>query len=409
MRRKKILVINPISLFPKVMASQDRIFHMVKRLSCDHLVDLATPIRNENELQESMEKLAGVCNKFYPIPAVNPSENLLKRKFYGLGSLFYYYLFKYPGNFFYNSRKYYLSKFSEILSKNNYDIVQVEYWYMGKIFEKLGNVKLKVIDSHDILFDKREQEFKNRYGENLSSFKRKYLAKYKEFEISSLKLADLIIYITATDRNTLSNLSFANKNIIIATGQDVDFFKSHKTKPDAKMILFYGAMGGRPNIDAFFYFWNDILPLVKKEIPGVKVMVLGANPPNSLKKLHNGINMIVTGFVDDVRPYLARANFLVIPLNVAAGFRSRLVDVMAMGVPVIGTHKALDNIGMKNGIHGFVTDSKEEMAYYAVKLLKDSKLRNKMGEGCKKFVTEKYSIEATYGKLSQYYSDVDIV
>jgi glycosyltransferase involved in cell wall biosynthesis len=388
------------------MASQDRVLNMVKRLSRDHKVDFAAPYRNEKELQESTEKLAGVCNKYYPVAAVNPSGNILKRKFYGFGSLVYYYLFKYPANYFYNSRKYYLSKFSEIISKNNYDIVQVEYWYIGKILEKLENVKLKVIDSHDILFNKREQELQNRYGEKLSPFKKSYLRKYKELEINTLKSADLIIYITAADRAALSDLSFVGKNMIVATGQDIDYFKNYRTKPDAGMILFYGAMRGRANVDAFFYLRDEILPLIKKKIPDAKVMVLGANPPDSIKKLHDGKNMIVTGFVDDVRPYLARANFLVIPLNVAAGFRSRIVDVMAMGIPVIGTHKALDSIAMKNGLHGLVTDNKKEMANYAIKLIKERELRKRMSEECKKFVTEKYSIEGTYGKLSKYYLEI---
>ena len=75
---------------------------------------------------------------------------------------------------------------------------------------------------------------------------------------------------------------------------------------------------------------------------------------------------------------------------------------MAMGVPIIGTHNALDCIGMTNEIHGFITDSDKDMTEYTVKLLNDLGLRNKMGEECKKYVTDVYSIEATYKKLSNY-------
>lgn len=406
MTKKKILVINPISLFPKVMASQDRVLNMVKRLSKDHLVDVVTRVRDHNELDESRKYLGEVCNKFHPILAVNPSGSVMKQKYYGLKYLFYYYLFGYPTDYFYYTRRYYLSKLSRIIFQNQYDIVQVEYWYMGKIFEKIKEIKLKVIDSHDILFEKRDQEFRNRFGENLSISKRKYLQKYKKLEINHLNLADLVICISRADQESLSSFSLKNKKIIIPTGQDIDFFKNYKTNLDEKLILFYGSIGSRPNIDAFFLFYNKILPLIKKKVRDINVIVVGANPPDSIKKLHNGKSMVVTGFIDDVRPYIAQANFLILPLNVAAGFRSRVVDVMSMGIPVIGTHKALDSFEMKNGIHGFVTDSNEEMAKGAVRLLSDLKFRNRMGKECRKLVTDKYSIEATYGILSKYYETI---
>ena len=79
-----------------------------------------------------------------------------------------------------------------------------------------------------------------------------------------------------------------------------------------------------------------------------------------------------------------------------------------MGVPVIGTHNALDSIEMTSGVHGYVTDSDHEMAERAVQLLNDSGLKRYMSEKCRKFVAEKYSIEATYGKLSRYYFDLGI-
>jgi len=406
MRKKKILVINPISLFPKVMASQDRVFNMIKRLSHDHSVDVVTRVRDDAELNESRKNLEDCCSQFFPLPALNPRDNILKRGFYAFKYSFYRHIFKYPANYFYYTHKYYLSRLSDIIFKGRYDIVQVEYWYMAKIFSMLKDIKLKVVDSHDILFDKENQEFRNRFGENLSFSKRRYLQEYKKLEINHLNLADLIICISRADQENLSGFSLKNKRIIIPTGQDIDFFKNYKTNLDEKSILFYGSMGSRPNIDAFFMFYYKILPLIKKEVRDINVIVVGANPPDSIKKLHNGKSMVVTGFLDDVRSYIAQANFLILPLNVAAGFRSRVVDVMAMGIPVIGTHKALDSFEMRDGIHGFVTDSNAEMANCAIKLVSDLKLRNQLGEECKKLAAERYSIEATYGKLSKYFLEI---
>ena len=403
MSSKKILIINPISLFPKVMASQDRVFNMIKRLARDHQVDVVTFVKDEAELRLSAENLKNVCHRFYPINAVNPAHSPWRRGFYHFKYLCFKYFFRHPANYFYYNQKHYLKKLFALIERNRYDIVQIEYWFMGEWLPKLKGIKTRVIDTHDILFAKKEQELRNRYGERLPASQAKLLATYRELEIRSLRLADLIVFITAADRESLSGLDLAGENVIVATGQNIDYFEKYVSRPVDDMILFYGAMSGKPNIDAFYRLRNQILPLIKKDIPGVKLTVVGSNPPAAVKNLHDGEKLIVTGYVEDVRSYLSRANILILPLNVAAGFRSRIVDAMAMGIPVIGTHQALDAVAMTHGRHGFITDDDQEMAAYAVRLLKDGPLRKAMGEACRKFVSDQYSIEATYGKLSTYY------
>src|SRR5438445_13421780 len=93
MKRKTILIANAFSIFPKTMANQDRIFNMVKRLAQAHIVDFVTPVRNEVELTQSMEHLKPVCRRFFPIVAINPTNNHAKRKFHRLMCYLRYYLF----------------------------------------------------------------------------------------------------------------------------------------------------------------------------------------------------------------------------------------------------------------------------------------------------------------------------
>ena len=76
---------------------------------------------------------------------------------------------------------------------------------------------------------------------------------------------------------------------------------------------------------------------------------------------------------------------------------------MAMGIPVVGTHRALDCVGMQSGTHGFIEDSDEDMAAQAVNLMTNAELRTNLSDNCVKFAMERYSIDATFGKLSEYY------
>ncbi|MES2352836.1 MAG: glycosyltransferase family 4 protein [Pseudomonadota bacterium] len=404
LREKRILLVHLDSLFPKVMASQERVYRMAERLSRDHIVDVATTVRDELELEESRKHLHGVCNTFYPIIPINPMRNQIKRKIRRIEYYLYNRLRQYPHHYFYGGHPKIMAQLANIVKRNHYDVVQAEYWYMGKLFEFIDADIYKTIDTHDVLFDKKRQEIFHQYNDNPPVSKRQELAKYRELELKYLKLADLIISISMADKQTFDNLHLGNDNLLVPIGQDVEHFKNGALlNPQENVVLFYGSMGGQENIDAFFRLWRGIFPRIKQMVPDAKLLVLGANPPQSIKSLHNGQEVIVTGFVDDVRGYLSRAKVAVIPLNVAAGFRGRSVDVMAMEVPVVGTHRALDCVQIKNGVHGYIADSDAEMAHHAAQLLMNDTLRLQMGRECREFVMDKYSLDATIGKLSDYY------
>lgn len=408
MKQKKILILSPLSIFPKIMASQERTYRMAERFSKDHIVDLAAIVRNENELKESLEKLKPVCNKFYPIHAVNPSNDNFKRKLYGIKFLVKNKLSKIPEDYFYSTQKPYVKFLTELIAENKYDIVHAEYWFMAEVFRHIDPYIFKAIDTVDVLFDKKRQSFENKFGSVLPGAKQKELQKYKELELEYLELGDLLISISEVDNNTFLEHRISGKKIIIPIGQPVEHFTDFPKSDDGKTILFYGSMGGRENVDAFFRFWENIYPTVKAKISDVKVNIVGANPPDSIKSLANNKNVFVSGFVDDVRPHLAKSSLLMVPLNVAAGFRGRVVDVMAMQIPVVGTSKALNCVGIKSGVEGFISDKDSELALHTIDLLSDNLLRKKMGEASLNFVKENLSIEATYGRLSEYYGNIEV-
>jgi|GEM_PF-2286535 len=401
---KKILLIHLESLFPKVMASQERVYRIAERLAKEHMVDVATTVRDDVELNESKKHLSAVCRHFYPIEPINPMGSQWKRKTRRIEYFLKNCFLHHPYHYFYGGHHRVMAQLANIIKRNRYDIVQAEYWYMAKIFGFIDPGIFKVIDTHDVLFDKKRQQIFQRYSQHLPFFKRSEVDVYRELEIQHLKLADMIISISSADQRMLTDLHLGNQNLLMPIGQDIDYFKVDTTigKKD-NIVLFYGSMGGQENIDGFFRLWNQIMPLLKRRVPNVKLLVVGANPPETIKALHNGEDVVVTGFVDDVRAYLSRAKVALIPLDVAAGFRGRAVEIMSMEVPVVGTHRALDCLQIQHGVHGFISDSNADMAEYAADLLLDDKWSADMGASARRLVADRYSIEGTIGKLSEYY------
>ena len=386
------------------MASQQRVYDMVKRLSKDHIVDVITLINNETQLQLSNDKLKDACNKYYPIKAINYGDMYIKKKLIGLIFLVAYYLLGYSSRYFYWGNKWTIKKIKEIISQNHYDIVQIEYWYLYKIFKELMPDCVKVLDTHGLMYQKKSLGLKKQYRGNIPYFEQRELAKYELSEKEAVNLSDLVIAISRQDEEYLRELFHQKDFIKIYTGQELEYFINYPIKPENRTILFYGGMGSPQNISAFFRLYNEILPSVRSTLPDVKCIVVGSNPPEAIKKLHDGENLIVTGFVEDVREFISKTTVMALPLDLGAGFRSRVVEVMAMSIPVVGTHNALDSIEMTSGLHGFITDDNEMMADFLVTLLTDKDLRSSMAENCRKFVAEKFSIEATFGNLSYYYS-----
>jgi glycosyltransferase involved in cell wall biosynthesis len=402
---KNILIVCPGQIFPIEMGSQIRMFGLIQQLSQDHCVDVITKVPSRKYLDgEYFQKIKEICNEYRPILAPN-KENFFKKAYYKIKRyinerenipdiLFYYLIRKFQQQ---------LIKFAHA---KKYDIIISEYWYLCFFYDKLTYRPYLVLDSIDVNFEKFRLELKaqNRWEKSIKIFER-----YKEFELEFTRLNDLIISVSEYDLQFFKKMFPQKEHLKISIGQDISSYLTFKSEGNSKnTLLFYGSMSSVQNVKAFFRLYNRILPKIKLRIPDTKLIVVGANPPEYIRKLHNGKDIIVTGYVQDIREWITQSCLLVLPLEIAGGFRTRVVEVMAMGVPVIGTHNALDCLEIENEVQGIITDDDDEIINSVIKLLTNSSLRNKMAQECRKFVSEKYSMEATYGKLSTFFHNLKV-
>jgi len=400
MTPKKILIIIHGSLFPTVMMSQVRILNLVKGLSGDHTVDVASVCRDSREEELSRTHLKGMCNRFFPLKPINPRNALFVRKYYGLKHLLLNLLFGIHKIYATNSNKKIINRILDVVEAGGYDIVHVEYWYMAEVLGKIEPNVFKTIDSHGLV--EEIVEFRTNM-KAMSFFKKRELEKSKKLQERVFGYADFVISISEKGKRMISDLSLHDNCMVVPIAMDIDFFKDFPGVREDKTILFYGGMGSAQNITAFTRLWDHIFPLVKKKIPGVRLLVVGSHPPPFIKNLHNGEDVIVTGYVEDVREYISRAKIKILPMEMAVGFRGRSIEVMAMGIPIVGTHNALDCLEMDNELTELVTDDNLRMAELAVRLLTDAEFYEKMSARAVDFVSKTYSDKVVYKKLSDYY------
>lgn len=190
---------------------------------------------------------------------------------------------------------------------------------------------------------------------------------------------------------------------VVPNGVDTSYFRP-RPDPGGKTLLFCGSLDMYPNIDAMQYFFDDIWHKLRGQLNDVEIYVVGRNPPYWLRQFGIRDRRIhVTGFVDDVRPYFEKATVFVCPVRDGGGTRLKILDSLAMGVPVIGTSFACSGLALQHEKNVVFADSPDEFAAAVVRLLSDETLRNSLARSGKEVVERFYSWEVIGKRLLSAY------
>jgi sugar transferase (PEP-CTERM/EpsH1 system associated) len=197
------------------------------------------------------------------------------------------------------------------------------------------------------------------------------------------KLAGEFDLCTATTQSELEEVQKLNPNVpsaVIPNGVDLSYFCPRPGDPGkSAALVFLGRMDYFPNIDGTLYFARSIFPLIRQSIPDVEFRIVGSNPSRAIRSLARIPGISVTGHVPDVRPYLMDAAVAVAPLRIARGTQNKILQFLAMGVPVVATPEAAKGVGAQPGQHFLVAEGPEAFARQVVRLLEDTRLRETLG------------------------------
>jgi len=221
------------------------------------------------------------------------------------------------------------------------------------------------------------------------------------YEKRWLRAADHVLTVSETDREYFSALIPKEKITVIPTGADTDYFRPQSAEVVANSLVFTGAMDWLPNEDGISYFVDEILPLVQREIPDAKLVIVGRNPSARVQALA-GSSVRVTGRVADVRPYIAEGAVYVVPLRIGSGTRLKIFEAMAMAKPVVSTTIGAEGLPVRDGEHLLLADSAAEFAKRVVELLRNPAHGDALGLAARQLVEQSYS----WGAVTKVFSAV---
>lgn len=282
------------------------------------------------------------------------------------------------------------------LRERAFDFVLIAFWHIADHFIDLIKAQIPsvpiLIDTVDVHFIREERE-----AEILKDNSLKLKAKEnKKRELAVYSKADLITTVTEVDRSELRNY-LKEKPIFILTS----LYEPRKNTPlfkDRKNLIFVGNFNHKPNEDAVLFFTKEIFPLIKSKLPEIKFYIVGNNPTEKVKALKSD-QIIITGWVPDVKEYIDKCRVEVVPLRYGAGYKGKVGEALSSGIPIVTTSIGAEGIGIEHGTHAFISDEPKDFAEKVIQLYQEEQLWEKFSFNGKKLIASQYSSELMRKRL----------
>ena len=383
----KILAITPSVPFPSLSGSTIIAYNHLKHLAlAGHKIDLCT-FRLKH--QTSFADLLDYCSLRHVFPRPRRLAVLAKL---GLGvfadlpiSVSHFWS---PG---------YRQRIAALCREENFDAIYCQLTEMTQFVPKALLPKT-VLSIEDPLGIKHARAQSSRKGTFNRLFWKYEISRIRRFEKSISRRVGKVVLINEEDARDFRSLVGTTNVDWVDYGVNSDFFAYGDQPRDPGMILITGNMYHEPNVRGILEFARDVLPRVRSAMPHAKLWLIGASPVAEIKQLHDGENIHVTGFVDDLRTYLNRAQVSVCPVTLKIGTQTKILEAMACGTPVVTTTAGNNGIGGEHGKNILIGDQPGEMSAHIVALLRGERW-TELSVASRALVTSKFSWPKNVKKL----------
>lgn len=291
------------------------------------------------------------------------------------------------------------------VSSGKYDLIQFEYFDMAYLAADVKKYGVPMVfTNHEV--QSRAMETLLRSGSH--SFLDRIALRWEWMKMLNLERSvncsfSKIVTFTREDADAVMRYQPSLPVNVHPLGVDARYFASRRgVKGKTPSLAFVGYFRHSPNEQAIQWFIANVWPTLKVRFEGLQLLLVGAEPPPSIRALHDGTSVTVTGRVNDLRPFLARATVFIAPLFFGAGMRGKILEAWAMKKPVVATPLALAGLEAEDGENALLANTAEEFIRCIGQVLGDRKLQKRLGEGGSKTVKRLY----TWPKLIRSHNEI---
>jgi len=366
-------------------AGAGRRFQLLKRISSNFQVTLITFLETDEE-REFLSEVEPFCEKVIAMKRTHPPR---------------WQVFAYePFDEFLTPEM--EQAVARCLEDCDFDLIQLEYTQMACYAKRSSGIPI-LLTKHEVDFAACARRARR---EANPASKLRWLYNYLQVldrEVQLTKDVNAVICMTDSDARELSKFCPSIPACVINTGVDLEYFQPSDHSAVEPRMIFVGAFQHLPNVEAMEYFCREVLPLVRSEISEIELLIVGSNPPPSIVNLAEISGVQVTGFVPDIRPFMAQSSIYIVPLTLGVGIRGKILEAWSMGMAVVSTSVGCAGLRCENNRNILIADTPQHFAEQIFSLVKDPSRRQHLGEEGRKTAEQYYSWEKSSQQLEALY------
>ena len=402
--RKRILVLTPQLPYPPHQGTTIRNYNLIQELATQHDIHLlsfaATPDHGD-----SVAHLRSFCRDVQVVAApVRATRDRVVSTFTSM----------LPDMALRLESAAFHVRLDAMLSEHRFHIAQIEGIEMAPYLLQLASAPgprpLLVFDDHNAEYVLQRRAFETDLRKPsrwpAAAYSLIQWQKLARYERIACQASDRIVAVSPADAEALRRLLPAIRVDVVPNGVDLEYWRPESTfspLPKSPSLVFVGKMDFRPNVDAVLWFHNDVLPLIRREMPEAHFFLVGKHPHERLAPLAQSPHVSVTGYVPDARPYVAGAAVYIVPLRIGGGTRLKVLEAMAMGKAIVSTTLGCEGIGLSHGQEALLADTPREFADAVISLLRDAERGEALGQRAHESVAARYGWKRIVPMLERAY------
>jgi sugar transferase (PEP-CTERM/EpsH1 system associated) len=379
----KILMISPYLPWPLYGGASVRIFNIIKELSQrGHRIVLVAGKKKDSDLSNNI--LYQLCEKvyLYELPSMGRLHSIIH-------SLFS----RQPYPTFQFQNKHLSEIVYDLLKNERFDLLWINFLFMADVLSKITvrntSIILDQFEADELIWERYIQ--KGNFIQKIFSYSN--LKKIQALQRKVFKYINTLLCVSEIEAEFMKSRVPQETEVWVApNGADIDFFQPkvihNKSEP---IILITGGMCVKRNIEAAIWFAKKIFPKIKKVVSEAQFWIVGSYPDKKVLALKIIPGVVVTGTVREIRTYYQKAKVYVAPFRFGEGTRLKVLEAMAMGIPIVSTEMGCQGIEVIDGEHLLMAKTEDEFAEKVIELLSSSQKGQALAKASRKLIEQKYN------------------
>lgn len=399
----KLLIITMSFPYPLRAGGKIRVYNLIKQLSIEYEITVLSLATDEERLFAS--ELRKFCKRVETVPVAEKGGKKVLHRLRCLISMG----FGMPAEMAVKFYPAFRQTLDRVLSEETFDIIQVEFVQMlpYMLSNGLRNYSQQVIwVEHEVLHNRLFRRAENSKG-FVHWFWKREARLTREYEMAAAMKVQNAIVVSDEEAEYLRSWNPDLKIVVIPNGVDTAYYDSIKVERDPKGVIFTGWMRHFPNLDAAHYLLKEIMPLIIRKLPEVRLYLVGEPVPEQIRYMAANIpQVIMTGSVEDIRPLIKQASVAIVPLRIGGGTHLKVLEAMISETPVVTTPVGAEGLPLKHGQHAWISRDARGLADGVLHLLENPELRSLITTEARKLVEKEYDWAIIATKQKEFYREI---